>query len=552
MSTDATVLFVDDEQHILSSLQRNLVREPYQCRFASSGREGLEILAREPVQVVVSDMRMPEMDGMVFLNEVRNRYPEIVRIVLSGTADFSKVLHAVNSGEVYRFMTKPLDEIEAFRATLRQALEYYALHKRQKDLLAELELQNHKLLRQQEKINYELRLAGQVQRRLLSTAPVVTPDYEIRFAYRPSLSVGGDFFDAVSLPDGRLCIYIGDVSGHGVAPALISTFLKVTATDLVYAHIDDGPAAICRALNRFILDHHLGDDIFATFFVGLFDPSSRRWRVCNCGHPEPIRVGSVGALCPGGGKAHGDVPLGILDGPGHFNVQSECGWHAGEADCLFVFTDGLYEARHRQTQALCGLDVLSQAAAELLAADTDGGGAAFDPEAILALLEARGYELAGDDCCAITVRLIPSASTGWRRTVACSLEAVDAASVEVETVLRQAGWSELSAGAVRLLFSEYAVNVVRHGYLPVGSLLPCCLQVFPDHCMVFVADAGVAWDMHGRMTRADGFCTDAERGRGLFIVREIAQAYDFFRWGAMNHARFRIGRDNEDRRCEHE
>jgi len=116
------VLFVDDEPSILRSIERIVIREPYRKLFCGSATEALAVLEQEPVAVIVSDMRMPVMDGLTFLRHVREKFPGRVRLVLSGYAQVAQVLAAVNTGEVFRFLMKPVDDPEAYRETLWLAL----------------------------------------------------------------------------------------------------------------------------------------------------------------------------------------------------------------------------------------------------------------------------------------------------------------------------------------------------------------------------------------------------------------------------------------------
>lgn len=118
MTGTPRILFVDDEANILRALERIFLDDDYEVMTASSGEEGLAILGREPgVRVVVSDYRMPGMDGIAFLREVGDRWPDTVRLVLSGYADTASVASAVNEGKVARFIAKPWHE-----ETLRQAV----------------------------------------------------------------------------------------------------------------------------------------------------------------------------------------------------------------------------------------------------------------------------------------------------------------------------------------------------------------------------------------------------------------------------------------------
>ncbi len=122
--SEPTVLFVDDEESILRSLQRSLRKEPYRVLTAGSGREGLEIIAKEKIELVVSDQRMPVMTGSQFLQQVRERSPDTVRVILSGYAEPNIIVDAINNGGVYRFIGKPWDD-EELKTALRQCLERY-------------------------------------------------------------------------------------------------------------------------------------------------------------------------------------------------------------------------------------------------------------------------------------------------------------------------------------------------------------------------------------------------------------------------------------------
>jgi putative nucleotidyltransferase with HDIG domain len=118
----ATLLFVDDEASILASLRRLFRPHGYRILIASGGAEGLKVLESEKVDLVVSDMRMPEMDGAQFLEQVRDRWPDVVRILLTGYADISSTIAAINRGEIYRYIAKPWDDNEIV-LTVRDALE---------------------------------------------------------------------------------------------------------------------------------------------------------------------------------------------------------------------------------------------------------------------------------------------------------------------------------------------------------------------------------------------------------------------------------------------
>lgn len=115
-----TLLLVDDEPNILSSLSRLLRREGYTILKATSPIEAFELLAKHPTQVVISDQRMPEMSGTEFLSRVRQLYPDTVRLVLTGYTDLESVTGAINRGAIYKFLTKPWDD-DQLREQIREA-----------------------------------------------------------------------------------------------------------------------------------------------------------------------------------------------------------------------------------------------------------------------------------------------------------------------------------------------------------------------------------------------------------------------------------------------
>ena len=134
--TEHTVLLVDDEPKVLSALERAFRQESYRILKASGAAEALDIMQEEAVEVVISDHRMPGMTGAELLTTVRTRWPETIRIMLTGYADVQSIMGAVNEGAVYKFMTKPwLDD--DLRVTVARALEQYDLQKEVRSLREE-------------------------------------------------------------------------------------------------------------------------------------------------------------------------------------------------------------------------------------------------------------------------------------------------------------------------------------------------------------------------------------------------------------------------------
>ena len=138
------VLFVDDEGNILKAVQRLLRNEPWKVLTASRGSEALEILDQTPAQVVVSDQRMPEMSGVDLLQAIRERRPNVVRMMLTGYTEMNVAVEAINRGEIFRLITKPWND-EELKATLRQAFDHFDLKEEIKRLNQVTREQNLKL-----------------------------------------------------------------------------------------------------------------------------------------------------------------------------------------------------------------------------------------------------------------------------------------------------------------------------------------------------------------------------------------------------------------------
>ena len=144
MSKEIQVLFLDDEESIIDGVQRLFIREPYGILATTSPDKAREALAKEKIKVAVSDYRMPEISGVNFLREVKEKYPDTVKILFTGYTDFSAAEEAINVGEVYRFISKPWKIVELL-STIRQCIEHYDLVANAKAHEEELELANKKL-----------------------------------------------------------------------------------------------------------------------------------------------------------------------------------------------------------------------------------------------------------------------------------------------------------------------------------------------------------------------------------------------------------------------
>jgi len=141
---ERTLLLVDDEESVVSSLVRLLRRDGYHILHATSGEAGLALLAVHEVGVIISDQRMAGMTGVEFLSQVKILYPDTVRIVLSGYTELTSVTDAINQGAIYKFLTKPWED-DLLRAHVREAFERYEMKRENDRLSRELQAANEAL-----------------------------------------------------------------------------------------------------------------------------------------------------------------------------------------------------------------------------------------------------------------------------------------------------------------------------------------------------------------------------------------------------------------------
>ncbi len=340
--TDRThkILVVDDEEDIqplfLQRMRRDIRAGRYEFVFAGTGVEALERLHADPtIDMVVTDINMPEMDGLTLLDQIPNVDPNIRSIIISAYGDMKNIRTAMNRG-AFDFVTKPLD-FEDLRVTIDRTLRHLvewrdALSSRDK-LVA---LQN------------ELDIANQMQQSILPTVFPQSAEYEVFASMEPARNVGGDFFDVMRLENGRIGLAIADVSDKGVPAALMMMSCR---TQLKGAAIgNEGPGEALAEVNNLLLE---GNDtaMFVTVFYVAYDPATGKFTYANGGHNPPLVVhadGSSETLPMTGG-----VALGLVSGLEYEQETAEL----APGDTLFLYTDGVTEAMNGDSEEF-GMDRL--------------------------------------------------------------------------------------------------------------------------------------------------------------------------------------------------
>lgn len=330
---DRFILLVDDEKNILSSLTRELHgwagEKGYACLTAGSGVEGLSVLDQmgDQIEIIISDLRMPEMTGSDFLLEAKRRYPDAVSILLTGFNDAKEIAKAVSAG-IFSYLLKPWD-----RAYLISEVEKAATYR---------QLTHDKKV-SVERLEEELRWAGEMQKTILKPNLTSTDGVEFRLSYRPlpTLGCGGDYYDVVAMGPGRYLLLLGDVEGHGVRAAFMTGILKAVIYP-EYLRVFQGkqvsPGEFLGWLNeRMNFEMRSSSSMLITFFAGLLDLREGLFRYANAGQNRPYLVrDGVARELPVHGQAFG------IERAVHYSEQVV---GIKEGDLLFLFTDGLVELR---------------------------------------------------------------------------------------------------------------------------------------------------------------------------------------------------------------
>jgi signal transduction histidine kinase len=149
MDKEINVLILDDEKHLLESLKRLFFKEDFQIFTTSNHQEAMDVIGKEKIKLVVTDQRMPELTGIEFLKIVKTKYPDIIRILMTGHADLQAAEDAINLGGVYRFINKPWNPDE-LKSVVRQGIRHY-----------DLVIENRKLFESAKAKNEELEILNQ-------------------------------------------------------------------------------------------------------------------------------------------------------------------------------------------------------------------------------------------------------------------------------------------------------------------------------------------------------------------------------------------------------
>jgi sigma-B regulation protein RsbU (phosphoserine phosphatase) len=228
-SENPKLLIVDDEPKVRNALKRVLRDTNYEIIEAANGREAISLLQQQDCDLAIADLRMPEMDGIEFLNLATELKPEMAQILLSGNADMTSLAAVINQSKVQHFISKPWQRDELL-AVLEETMDQALANRRVRSEMA--------------RTHAEMADAVEVQRTMLPS-PVDTRLLGVSWLYEPCFHLGGDAFN-YWFDRGALNFYILDVVGHGPAAAMESFALQhqLDREDMT------NPALVCARMNE--------------------------------------------------------------------------------------------------------------------------------------------------------------------------------------------------------------------------------------------------------------------------------------------------------------
>lgn len=337
-SRQERIVVVDDTDLVRSYVVRHLERSGFAVLQAADGVQGLDVIRDGNPDLVLCDLRMPNLDGLDLLRQLRQEFPELPVIVMSGEGLLHDAIGALKLG-AWDYICKPIESAVLDHA-IQRALEKSALVQENRRYRTSLELLNRELKATLQQLAEDENAGREIQFRMLPRDHQMFGPYLFTRCVVPSTFLSGDFIDAFLIDQDHLGFYLADVSGHGVSSALVTVLLRTFVQRQVAGFTQTGddlilsPARLLARLNeemaRDDLDKHL------TMFYGIIDLHEHQMLWGNAGHfPWPILHQGERTLVleqPG-------VPIGMVPGSRYEEHRMEL----APQMTLSVFSDGLLE-----------------------------------------------------------------------------------------------------------------------------------------------------------------------------------------------------------------
>ena len=291
-NTSAKLLIIDDDEVVRASLAAYLDDRGFQVLQAGNGLQGLEVFEREQPDVIICDLRMPQIDGLELIRRINVINSEIPVIVVSGAGVMSDAVEALRLGAA-DYLIKPLEDLAVLEHSIRRALDRSQLRLENQRYREKLEAANRELAASLHLLQEDQNAGRQVQMNMLPVTPWQVDGLEFSHQIIPSLYLSGDFVDYFRVDERRVAFYLADVSGHGASSAFVTVLLKFMTTRLLYEWRRNGilpefkPSDVLGHINRGLLNCKLGKHV--TMLGGVIDEESGTLTYSIGGHlPLPV------------------------------------------------------------------------------------------------------------------------------------------------------------------------------------------------------------------------------------------------------------------------
>lgn len=292
MEVIGRVLIIDDDDAVRESLVAYLEDSSFEVFQAEDGVQGLEIFAEVTPDLVLCDLRMPKLDGLSVLSEIKTNNPDTPVIVVSGAGVMTDVVQALRLGAA-DYIVKPVVDMEILVHSISQNLERRRLIEQNQAYREELESANQELTERISLLKKDQKAGRHIQQRMLPRTEYQAAGYDIQHRLLPSLYLSGDFVDYFRIDEDKVLLYMADVSGHGASSAFVTVLLKNLTIRLRKSYKrgekDDilHPAKVLERINKELLETGMGKHL--TIFYGVLDTKENSLLYSIGGHlPLPI------------------------------------------------------------------------------------------------------------------------------------------------------------------------------------------------------------------------------------------------------------------------
>ena len=385
-----SLLYVEDEESIRENMVASLKRRVETLYSAENGKEGLALFKEFRPDLVITDIKMPIMNGLEMIKKIRAINSDTKIIMLSAHSDTKSLLEAIDIG-VNGYILKPFQTKKLY-GLLSDLANGIILDKTVTKQSARIEELYNSLVK-------DLDTARSVQEYLLPEKLIIERDIFFSSTYVPSTKVGGDLYDIIKLSDGKYITYIGDISGHGVKAALLMTAVKSTINRIIEDEGLEEPYEIVNRLNN-ILSRELFSTDYMTLIVCQIDCKRKTLRFINAGHPPLIiwnnKTEEITSVIP-----EGSIPVGWM--PDYmYTPDEEYETEFNPEHLFFLYTDGLFECENKSGEEL-GLNGLTEFIRESMSKYPK----VVAPQKIRKALEDNHYDISSDDFTLVAFGFIP-------------------------------------------------------------------------------------------------------------------------------------------------